>query len=338
MRQNLSLKLTWTSAAMALAIASSGCDILNVGAAIGGTAVKGTFQKTLTVTGPVDLTVQAGSGSITIQPGASGEIRVTGQIRARESWRNRGVSADEKMKRLEQRPPLEQTGNTIRIGDISDPDLRENVSISYEIVAPASTRIRSRSGSGSQQIGDFAGPVEATDGSGSIRIGKIVGRVSATTGSGSIRIESSGPLHVETGSGSIHVGAADGSIEATAGSGSIELGQTGPGAVEVSTGSGGITIRGARGSVKASTRSGSITADGTVAGDWHLNTSSGTVTLTLPATAAFDLDARTSSGRVESDHPITMVGSIDRRHLQGKVRGGGPRLELRSSSGNIRIR
>ncbi|MBI3264688.1 MAG: DUF4097 family beta strand repeat protein [Acidobacteria bacterium] len=335
MIENLPSKLTWTMGIMALAIAVAGCDVT---AAINGMAVKGTFQKTLTVTGAVDLTVQAGSGSITIQPGAGGEIKVTGHIRARESWRSRGVTAEEKVKRLEQRPPVEQTGNTITVGEITDADLRDNVSITYEIVAPSSTRIRSRAGSGSMQIGDFAGPVEATDGSGSIKIGKIAERVSATTGSGSIRIDGSGPLHVETGSGSIHVAAANGSIEATAGSGSIDLGQTGPGLVDVSTGSGGITIRGARGRVKASTGSGSITADGTVADDWHLNTSSGTVTLTVPATASFDLDARTSSGSVESDHPITMVGSIDRRHLLGKVRGGGPRLELRTSSGSIRIR
>lgn len=335
MRQTVSQKLTWTIGALALAIASIGCDVT---AAIDGMSVKGMFEKTLTVTGPVDLTVQAGSGGITIRPGASSEVKVTGHIRARESWRNRGLSAEEKVKRLEQQPPVEQGGNTIKVGEISDSNLRDNVSISYEIVAPASTRIRSRSGSGSQEIGDFTGPVDASDGSGRITIGKIAERVSARTGSGSIRIESSGPLHVETGSGSIRAAAANGSIEATAGSGSIEIGQTGPGAVDVSTGSGRITIRGAQGSVKASTGSGSISADGMVAGDWNLNTSSGTVSLTLPPDAAFDLDARTSSGSVESDHPITMAGSIDRRHLQGKVRGGGPRLDLRSSSGSIRIR
>jgi len=314
MRQNLVV--------IAMALALAGCDLT---AAIDqGMGVKGTFEQALAVTGPVDLTVQSGSGSITIQPGAGPEfkeVKVVARITARESWRKRGLSAAEKVKRIEQHPPIEQTSNAIKIGAIADADVRENVTISYEIVAPVSTRVHARSGSGSLQIGDFAGPVETSTGSGSIRIGKIAERVGASTGSGSIR-----------------VAGANGSIRATSGSGSIELEQTGPGAIDVSTGSGSVTIRGASGTVDAHTGSGSITADGTVAGDWDLNTSSGSVTLTLPSTAAFDLDARTSSGRVQSDHPLTMVGSMDRRHVQGKVRGGGPRLALRTSSGSIKIR
>lgn len=326
------------STVLALAVASAGCDILNAHHGFDRFAVKGTFERTLAVTGPVDLTVQSGSGSISIQPGAATEVKVIGRISARASWRNPALSPEDKVKRLEQQPPIEQAGNTVKIGYISEPALRENVSISYEIVAPSSTRIQARAGSGSIRAADFAGPVEATSGSGSIRLGTIAERVTARAGSGSIRIESSGPVQAGTGSGSIDVLAANGSIIARAGSGSIELTQTGAGPVDVSTGSGGITIRGAKGSVKATTGSGSISADGDVAADWNLNTSSGSVTLTLPPNAAFDLDARTGSGRVDSNHPLTVTGSVDRRHLQGKVRGGGPRLDLRTSSGSIRIR
>jgi hypothetical protein len=86
-----------------------------------------------------------------------------------------------------------------------------------------------------------------------------------------------------------------------------------------------------------SASSGSIVVEGRPSAAWSIHSSSGGVTLRLPPDAAFDLDARTSSGGINSAHPITMSGSIDRNHLQGKVRGGGAPVEVRSSSGGIRI-
>jgi hypothetical protein len=41
-------------------------------------------------------------------------------------------------------PPVEQNGNAILIGQVYDPFLRQQVSISYELTVPADTRIRSR--------------------------------------------------------------------------------------------------------------------------------------------------------------------------------------------------
>jgi hypothetical protein len=62
------------------------------------------------------------------------------------------------------------------------------------------------------------------------------------------------------------------------------------------------------------------------------------VTLGLPADASFDLDAHAGSGGIESAHPVTVVGSLEKRTMRGKVRGGGPLVEVRTSSGSIRIR
>jgi DUF4097 and DUF4098 domain-containing protein YvlB len=68
-----------------------------------------------------------------------------------------------------------------------------------------------------------------------------------------------------------------------------------------------------------------------------MRTASGSVTVRLPEQAAFDLEARTSSGHIESSHPITVQGTIGPREVRGKARGGGPLLELSTSSGNIHI-
>ncbi|HEY6936884.1 MAG TPA: hypothetical protein VI424_07015, partial [Terriglobales bacterium] len=125
-------------------------------------AARGSFQRTLTVTGPVDLDVSTGSGDIDVHSGAVGSVQVTGRIKV-SGW---GGNGDEKVRRLEQNPPIEQNGNSIRIGYITDPDLRRNVSIDYQIVVPQATSLTSHTGSGDQKIDGIKGPLEARSGSG----------------------------------------------------------------------------------------------------------------------------------------------------------------------------
>jgi hypothetical protein len=302
-------------------------------------AVTGSFSRTLTVTGVVDLDVTTGSGGITVQPGAAGRVLINGTIRARDRWFGSGLSAEERVRRLEATPPIEQQGNTIRVGRIEDEELRQNVSITYELVVPAQTRLRSSTGSGSHTIGDLAGPVESSSGSGRIRIGRIGSSVKASTGSGGIEIEASrGEVTATTGSGSIRLLSVAGPVRARTGSGHIEIEQTAAGDLDVSAASGGIEIRGARGAAQVRTASGHLTIEGSPTGDWRLSSSSGGIDLTLPADAAFALDASTSSGRIDTTHPVTVTGSLGRRQLRGSVRGGGTLVHVRTASGSIRIR
>jgi hypothetical protein len=299
-------------------------------------AVKGSFDRTLDVSGPVDLEVKSGSGSITVRTGASDVVRVVGHIRAQSNWGS--GSAEDKVRRLEQNPPIQQAGNRIIIGEVDDRELMQNVSISYELQVPAETQLRSATGSGSQTIGDIHGPVDASSGSGSLEIGDIQGDVEASTGSGSIRVESvHGRLEAKAGSGSIKARGVAGAIRSSSGSGDVEVQQTAPGDVKVETGSGNIELSGVRGSLRASTGSGRITVDGVPTGDWELRASSGSIDLRLNEDVGFDLRARTSSGRIESDHPVTVTGKLSKRELRGQVRGGGPLLEVHTSSGSIRI-
>jgi len=281
---------------------------------VSGAEERGSFERSLEVTGRVELDVRTGSGNISVKTGGDGVVRIHGKITARKA----GAAA--KIGRLEANPPIEQNGNVISIGEIDDRDLRRNVSISYEIVVPANTKLVAKSGSGSQSIGDIAGPVEASSGSGSLQIGSIGGNVTASTGSGSIRVEAvTGALRAETGSGSVV-------LEETAGD------------VEVETGSGSVRVHGVRGALEVSTGSGAIEAEGDLAADWRLHASSGGIRVRIPSDAAFELRARTSSGHIDSNHPVTVVGKLSRKEMRGTVRGGGHLLELKTSSGSIRIR
>ncbi len=300
---------------------------------------EGSFDRTLKITGPVDLDVTTGSGHIDVRTGDAASLRVHGTIRASTGWHVSTQEAEEKVRRLEANPPIEQNGNVIRIGRIEDRQLSRNVSISYELVVPVETRLHSQTGSGNQTIEGVRGPVNAGTGSGSLRISNIGDELRASTGSGDIRLDSvKGSVHASTGSGSIRAIGIAGGFVASTGSGDVKLEQTTDGDGKVETGSGSVELTGVRGSLRVRTGSGDITAAGEPKSEWNLHTGSGGVTVHLPPQAAFDLDAETSSGHISTEHPITIQGTVGRRgELRGKVRGGGFRLEVRTGSGNIRI-
>jgi Putative adhesin len=299
-------------------------------------AAEGSFQRTLQVNGPVNLEISTGSGSIQVRAGSRNEVSVTGHIKATASWF--GTSDAEKVKRLEANPPIQQSGNDIRIGHIDDPELRRNLAISYDVAVPAETELRSHSGSGNQMVEDIRGPLDIDTGSGGIHTAEIGDRVRAATGSGSIVLERvKGNVRAKTGSGTIRALGIAGGFEGDTGSGDITLEQTASGAVRADTGSGGMDLRGIHGSLDAKAGSGTIQAEGTPTGAWVLHSGSGSVRLRLASDAAFDLSAHTSSGSISVNHPVTVQGSMRRKDIRGKVRGGGVPVQVETGSGNIDI-
>ncbi|MFI5175298.1 MAG: hypothetical protein ACHQKY_10600, partial [Terriglobia bacterium] len=75
---------------------------------VAGDSVEGSFNRTLKVEGPVDLTVETGSGRINIRSGGGTSVVVTGAIKAQYSSETR---AEDRVRKLESNPPIEQTGN-----------------------------------------------------------------------------------------------------------------------------------------------------------------------------------------------------------------------------------
>ena len=91
--------------------------------------------------------------------------------------------------------------------------------------------------------------------------------------------------------------------------------------------------------IDASTSGGSIKArlSRQPRGDSRLSTSGGGITVHVAANVGLDIDAHTSGGDVDSDVPVTILGKQDDSSLNGKLNGGGPKLVLRSSGGDIRL-
>jgi hypothetical protein len=279
---------------------------------------EGHFDRTLSITGAVNFDLTTGSGDVIIKAGGTNQVVVHGTVRGNNEWFS---SADAAVHQVESNPPIQQNGNSIRVGYNLPEDAKRHVSISYEIIVPASTAVQAQSGSGNVEVTGVRSEVQAQSGSGDISARDIGGHAHLQTGSGNIRAESvAAPFYGQTGSGD------------------IEASLTGAGDVDVHTGSGTIRVRGIKGGVRAHTGSGDIETDGDVAGPWQLHTGSGTVRMALASSSGFNLDVHTSSGSIHSDLPITVQGSLGSRELKGTVRGGGPSVEVSTSSGDVNIR
>ena len=301
--------------------------------------VAGSFERTLTVADRPEIDIESGSGGIGVREGGAGRIEVRGQIRAADwGFRRGGYSPEERVKRIQANPPVTQSGNIVRIGRIDDDDLRNGVSITYEVIVPAASVLRSKSGSGSQRIEGVNGGVDASSGSGSIVVRRSGGGVKASTGSGGITADAIvGELDASTGSGSIAGTGIGGAIRAHTSSGGIEVTQTAAGDVDASSSSGSVHVRGVNGGVRASTSSGGLNIEGQMAREWRLSSSSGHVTVDVPGTQGMEVDANSNSGSISVDFPVTVTGTVGKRSLRGSARGGGPLLHVRTSSGGISI-
>jgi hypothetical protein len=293
--------------------------ILGVAASLDAAAsVQGSFERTLNVTGPVDLEVLTRSGDITVRSGPAGAVTIRGKIHVGNGWL--AGSRQGEVAEIEKNPPIRQSGDSIHIDYLNAHD----ISIDYEITAPADTKVRTHSGSGDQVIEGLHASVDLESGSGDMRLRDLDGEV-----------------HLRTGSGDLEAREVSGPFTAEAGSGDVRLDAKGNSDVHVHTGSGNVELRGISGGLQAETGSGDINIAGVQTGTWEIRAHSGNVELELPSNAAFDLDATTGSGEVVIGRPVTMVvqGRVReaRRSVNGKVGGGGPRLTIHTGSGDVRI-
>src|SRR5580704_3517320 len=189
--------------------------VLFITAAAFGSQPVGTFEKTLTVSGPVDLEVLTRSGDVTVRAGSSGSVFIRGKIYVGDRWLRGNRDTD--VHEIEQHPPIRQEGNAIHIDYLNVHD----ISVDYEISVPADTVIRTRSGSGDQIIEGTHGAVDVQTGSGDVKLANLTGEVSLQTGSGDVRAH-----------------AIAGPVKGGAGSGDIEVEETGAGNIDLHTGSG----------------------------------------------------------------------------------------------------
>lgn len=243
--------------------------------------------------GKLDLSVGTASGNITFTRGSANQIHIHGVVKANEN----GDPA--RVQEIAANPPIEQEGNTIRIG--AHGEKLHNISISYEIEAPADATLNAGTASG-----------DITD-----------------TGVGE-------GAKLNTASGNITATGLEGGFKIQTGSGNIAIDNPGQGDANALTGSGDIDLKGVNGALLAQTGSGTIKAAGTPSSPWKLQAGSGNIEL-APGSAPMDLDASTASGSISTIPPTATQSSEDHHHLHTQLNGGGPEVRVETGSGDIRV-
>lgn len=130
------------------------------------------------------------------------------------------------------------------------------------------------------------------------------------------------------------------------------------GRVEVATTNGDVDVSGVRGTLGAHTTNGEVrlaridgsadaeTTNGSVAvelmslartGRMQMETTNGNIALTLPREVRADLQAQTTNGRVNINYKLTTEGVITSKSIRGTIGGGGVRIELQTTNGNIDV-
>ena len=124
--------------------------------------------------------------------------------------------------------------------------------------------------------------------------------------------------------------------------------------------SGDVSVAGAEGDVRVSSVSGNVRLDApkasrvrasSVSGDVEVRiheltgtgalsftSVSGNVDVDLPKGVDADVTMRTVSGSMESDFPLTLNGRMSRNSFEARIGKGGRELEVRTVSGDVRLR
>lgn len=281
-------------------------------------SVQGTFERSFTVNGTVDLKALTRSGDVTVRNGPSGTVTIRAKIHVSDRWLH--GDWQQEVAAIEKNPPIHQNGNSIEIEYVE----QHSISVDYEITTPPDTKVQTHTTSGDQRMEGLNGSLNLESGSGDMRLRDINGEV-----------------RIQAGSGDVDAHDVSGNFQADTGSGDIKLKSKGAGDVHVHTGSGTVELRDVNGAVVAETGSGDVRVSGTQTAAWEVRTGSGGIEIELPSNAGFDLDASATSGEVNVGRPVEAVIQGDlresRKTIRGKVAGGGPELRVRSGSGDIHI-
>jgi hypothetical protein len=252
------------------------------------------------------LKVKLDFGSIRVQGGESDriEIAVSRSVEAEEA-----AEADELLKNF--RFEFHQSGNDLKVR-VKGParggffkSLRrshERLDLALVISCPRRFDVDLETRAGALFLDGLLGEVRCSSVAGSVTIGDIQGAVYADTYGGPIS------------------------------TGRIE------GRVVAKTLAGGIRVREVTDGIDASSRSGGVVAylSGQPRTDSRLSSLSGDVVVRLAEGVGVDIDAESLSGRIVTEFPL----DADQRSysVRDKIQGGGPRLLLRVSAGNIHVK
>lgn len=297
-------------------------------------SAEGSFDKTVSVQGPIRLELATGSGEAHVIVGGDGEVKVHGDIHV-SGWSK--SESQHRVQQLQSDPPIVQEGSVVRVGDTGKHG--GGGTVDYTIAVPAGTDFSGKTGSGDLSVTGLQGPVTILSGSGDINLAQIGGDVRATSGSGDFTFSNiAGQIQITTGSGDVTISYPKNEVRIQTGSGDIQITQPAD-AVTIQTGNGDVEINSAAPDLRIHAASGGITITGNprAGAFWDLHAVSGDIALNVPSSASFELYAHTSSGDIDAQIPIMMEGTTGSHELRARIGDAKAHVEASTTSGDIRL-
>jgi hypothetical protein len=284
------------------------------------------IEKTFAAQPGGTIRIDTAGGNISVEPSTDGIVKVVAKETIRADSDSEADSVVQKLKLS-----IDQEGRDIVAASRYDSSFFgfhfgfwPPVEVDFVVTVPAGYAADLKTSGGNIRVGNLAGTVLAHTSGGNIELGRLNGDVKASTSGGDVSLkEGDGAVDLRTSGGQIKVGRAEGPANLSTSGGNVEIG-----AVE--------------NTLRASTSGGDMRASiiGKLKGDCELTTSGGTVRVTVDRAAAFNLDASTSGGGVNAEGLTITIenGGFGKSSLAGSVNGGGPRLKLHSSGGDIELK
>ena len=277
------------------------------------------FVRTFSVTGPLNVSVELGSGEISISAGAVTEAVVRLQP---------DPAGDPDALDLIARTRVDLRGNALRIDVPRAVGFQRHPDVIVVAQVPAESTIVTRSGSADVRLDGAYGDVKVTTGSGDVWV-DAARDASIGTGSGDVRIGLASSAAVKTGSGDIAVERCRDDARLETASGDVHVSELG-GRARVSSASGDVELGSVEGDVHLKTASGDVTVSRASAGELQAKTATGNVAVGIASGTATLLDCSSITGQVSSElEPSDEPADEDARRLV---------VRARTVSGSVAIR
>ena len=300
--------------------------------------------------------MEASGGSISVTGVNESEARLEVYVTPNN---NEDLSKEEIQKRLDEYYTMDisiskgQLVATVKQKHAIQNNWKRAVNVSFRAFLPVNVTTDLETSGGSIALSNLNGDHEFTTSGGSISIDHVKGKMKGRGSGGSIHAVScsndidlvtsggsidakdcTGEIRLRTSGGSLDLDNLDGKIEAETSGGSIHADEI-KGELVTSTSGGSIRLKNLSCSVEAETSGGGIDAEiSDATKSIRLRNSGGNIELELPANKGYDLDLNADKINIELKN---FSGSTDDNSIEGKIYGGGPKVDVRASSGRINV-
>lgn len=216
-------------------------------------------------------------------------------------------------------------------------NLWNNVGISLTILVPGEISCNVSSSGGGLKISGVSGTHSFSSSGGGVQLENVSGNTKAKSSGGSVKaVNQNGDVQLSSSGGGVSLEGAHGNVYARSSGGGVHLSDI-HGNVDASSSGGGVTVSGETGSLKATSSGGSVKVNLIkLTRELYLQSSGGGIDAVIRDGDKLGLDLDLKSDRVHIDlHNFS--GTSEKNRVNGTMNGGGIRLYMHASGGNVNV-